>query len=294
MDIHCNYGILHDCSGVEYFSDHSVKGCIVNKRSELVIQGKTIPLQYDHEGVRRKYIPSVYFYPGGQLYHIALQEPTMFSTLLQDIPAEFITFYESGAIKRIFPRNGRISAYWSEQEELKLLEPLQFSFYFGTFTAKIIAIHFFESGRVYSITLAPQEQIMVWTPGGTIPVRVGIALTEEGLLKSVEPGPKAIVRTPIGNVLAFDTECTGIHGDINSLCFEGDCVKSVKSLSVFTVQTAQKKISVEPYQYVSPLNDRIVLKASTNVFFEDNKVIFKRKDRVLSFSIKNNKFDVAG
>ena len=65
MDIHCNYGILHDCSGVEYFSDHSVKGCIVNKRSELVIQGKTIPLQYDHEGVRRKYIPSVYFYPGG-------------------------------------------------------------------------------------------------------------------------------------------------------------------------------------------------------------------------------------
>ena len=42
--------------------------------------------------------------------------------------AEQVSFYESGALKRIFPLNGTLSGYWTQEDEAKLATPLTLVF----------------------------------------------------------------------------------------------------------------------------------------------------------------------
>ena len=50
------------------------------------------------------------YYDNGGIKSIYAQEPVKIKTSIGIIKAEFITFYESGAIKRIFPVYGGTSA----------------------------------------------------------------------------------------------------------------------------------------------------------------------------------------
>jgi hypothetical protein len=40
-----------------------------------------------------------------------------------------ITFYEDGSIESLFPLNGQISAFWSEEEEGALARKFDFTFH---------------------------------------------------------------------------------------------------------------------------------------------------------------------
>ncbi|HEX2925238.1 MAG TPA: hypothetical protein VHP38_03115, partial [Ruminiclostridium sp.] len=196
-----------------------IKECILSQKNIIHTKyGKLIP-KYGPDEVRRKYCHSISFYESGAVKSISLETSTRIETPLGTFPAELVTFYENGSLKRIFPLNGHLNGYWSEADEEKLCEEFQFSFPFGSFRTKIIGLCFYECGSLKSMTLWPGETVILRTSFGLLPVRIGFSLFESGKLKSAEPAYEITVSTPIGSVEAYDENVVGIHADCNSLCF---------------------------------------------------------------------------
>ncbi len=235
------YGALEGVSHVEYYEGGSVKECMVIRENRIATPyGLLIP-QYEQDGVRRKYTKSLSFHENGTVKSISLQEQTAIKTSIGVFPAELVTFYASGAVKRLFPLNGKITGYWTEENEYGLAQEFEFSFPFGSFRKKIIGVHFYESGAIRSLTFWPRDSVTLQTPLGEVTARIGIALYPEGGIKSIEPYKPVTVDTPIGNITAFDRKAAGIHGDTNSLGFYED----------------------GKVRYVTTSSDRILVKDST-------------------------------
>ncbi|HEX3030569.1 MAG TPA: hypothetical protein VHT34_15005, partial [Clostridia bacterium] len=182
------------------------------------------------------------FYESGSINSISLHKQTPVDTSVGSIPAELITFYESGAIKRIFPLNGKISGYWSEKDEYGLAQESEFTFVFGAVRAKIIGVQFYEEGMIKSLTFWPDQNIEIPTPVGIIKARIGLSFYPDGQIKSLEPAEPIPVNTPIGEIAAFDTSAIGINGDTNSLCFykNGSIQSLVTSSDIVTVRKDSK------------------------------------------------------
>lgn len=198
--------------------------------------------QYEDSTVRRKYINPVTFYDNGNVKSIALHEQTMISTPVGVLPAELLTFYKSGKVKRLFPLNGKISAYWTEEDEYDLATELDFSFKFGSFKKKVIAIYFYESGSVKGLTFWPNDSVSVESPLGKVTARIGLTLYPDGLLKSFEPQSPLAVMTPIGEIIAYDPQAIGINGDMNSCNFyEDGSIKSLATANNLITVTDQNK-----------------------------------------------------
>ncbi|MDA8235731.1 MAG: hypothetical protein M0Z31_13205 [Clostridia bacterium] len=216
------YGILKGISYLSHYPDGSVKDCILTQENVLKTPfGRLIP-QYEDDGIRRKNLKPVSFYENGILKSISLQNPVEFQTSLGSLTAEYITFHEDGSIKAIFPLDGKISGYWTEEDEYELAPEIEFSFPFGQFKKKVISVRFYQSGGVKSITFWPKDRVTVNSPAGTAEVRIGIALHPDGSLKSLEPAKPLPVKTPIGTISAYDNSALGLHGDSNSLSFTQD------------------------------------------------------------------------
>ncbi len=190
--------------------------------------GVLVP-QYEDSTVRRKYINSVTYYSNGNIKSIALHEQTMIPTPIGILPAELLTFYENGKLKRLFPLNGKITAYWTEENEYALAVELDFFFKFGNFRKKVIAIYFYESGSVKGLTFWPNDSVSVESPLGEVDARIGLTLYPNGRLKSFEPNKPLAVKTPIGEIIAYNPQAIGINGDRNSCNFYED--GSIKSLA---------------------------------------------------------------
>ena len=251
MELNTRYGTLTGCIHPEYYEDGAIESCSFSERNELSLSCGTLVPQYGGaDQVRRKYVKSADFYRSGALRRLALEEQTEVETPIGDFPAELLTFYEDGAVRRVFPLNGKISGYWSEQDEAGLLFPFRFEFYFGGFSAKIVSVHFYPGGGIRSVTLFPGEEIALNTPAGEIPVRTGFSLYESGALESVEPARPTPVLTPIGRITAFDVGAVGVHADSNSLRFS-------ENGAVAGIVTSNEKIIVQsesmPLTSVSPV-----------------------------------------
>ncbi len=228
---------LKGISSKNYYQDGSLKDCILNEENYIsTAYGELVP-KYGPEEARSKYHPSVSFYKSGAIKSIALEYQTRITTTQGVFPAELVTFYESGAIKRLFPLNGKISGYWTEADEEGLCEAFRFSFPFGSFKVKIISLCFYESGNLKAMTLWPGETIVLKINSELYPVRIGFSLYEDGQLKSIEPAYELSVETPIGDIKAYNYSAIGISGEANSLCFSRD--GSIKALA-----TSNTKIEV--------------------------------------------------
>jgi len=105
----------------------------------------------------KKQLAVLSFYKSGNIKSISLEQQTEISTPIGIFPAELVTFYEDGSINSLFPLNGQISGFWSEEEEGELAQKYHFSFPFGDFYAKIIGLRFYPDGRVRSLILWPNE-----------------------------------------------------------------------------------------------------------------------------------------
>lgn len=274
------YEKLREISIYSTYSNNQLKDCVLNEKIELPTPlGMLIP-QYEHASVRRKYTYSISFYPTGSVRRIALQDQTYVETTLGKLPAELIIFYESGNIKKLFPLNGHISAYWDENDEYGLAENLCLNFPFGSLNAKIIGIGFFENGTVKSITLWPNETIQITTPIGEQQVRIGFSLYPNGKIKSFEPANPINIMTPIGLIKAFDKNASGITGDKNSLNFNDD--GSIKSLitsnTKITVQT--KGYIVKEYSpcYIREMQEHEIFFKSLKIDFDKSKIRFNDND----------------
>ncbi|ABL65582.1 conserved hypothetical protein [Chlorobium phaeobacteroides DSM 266] len=288
------YGEL---TGIEFrslFSNGKTDGCLVTKPNLLKTPyGELIP-QYEAEDMGRRSTKPLYFYKNGALKSIALQTSTMLDTPAGVIPAELVTFHKNGRIKRIFPLDGKLSGYWSWQNEFALAKPLSLDSPAGKLNAKMIGVQFYESGALKSITLWPGQTLTVATPVGEITVRKGLAFYESGEIRSFEPLKKVELRTPIGRVLAYDNEPNGIHGDINSVQLSVD--GSIEAFSTVD-HTVSVGLSDEKYELFEPgeknnvCGDERKVSVPMKVRFHENRVIFHDNPKH-SFELEKYRFEI--
>ena len=227
------YGTLNGVSEETYYKDGTIKECIIEKYSLLKTKhGDLIP-KSDFSDVRSKYRNSLSFYSSGKLKSVYLEKKSPINSEIGTIHAEMVTFYENGNVHRVFPLYGQISGYWTEEEELKSLEPLKMEINNIPFHNKISCYCLYPSGRVKSLTLGPKEKIKIKTSMGEIETRIGISFYESGKIESIEPDLQTPLKSPIGDIIAYDNNPIGIHGDNNSLKFTDKGVL----LSVKTIQS---------------------------------------------------------
>lgn len=275
--LNTKYGVIEGISSMDYYKNGNPRDCIVNEINELKTSYGTLVPQYESGSDRRKHIKSFSFYDDGNLQSIYLQKQAKISTSIGTLPAELITFYPNGNIRRIFPLNGQITAYWSELDEYNLAENISFDLSVGKFEKKVISVHFYEDGVVKSITFWPSNTVEINSPIGDVIARIGLAFYNSGKLKSFEPLKPTKVETPIGTITAYDVNALGIHGDLNSInFFEDGSIKSLitssDTIEVIT-KTGEKKI-YKPGLKVSVINDEVMEVVPMSVSFNDNKVCF--------------------
>jgi len=283
------YGMLKGISNIEFYTEGVIKECKLSEYCEIkTIYGVLIP-QYDEEEVRHKYKRSLSFYQNGNLQSISFQKQTTIDTSIGKLPAELALFHENGKIKRIFPLNGKITAYWTEQNEYELAEELDLNFEFGSLKKKIIGINFYESGAVKSVTLWPKDYINITTLYGTIETRIGFSLYPNGAIKSCEPRKQTLINTTIGELHAFDYEAIGLNGDINSLNFSDDgTIKSLRtSLEKITIKDAFGKFKIhQPRLKPNNFNDLIMDIVPLNVQFYSGKIKINEDE----YNLNENEF----
>jgi len=290
-EISTKYGQLKGISNIEYYADGALKECKLSEYCEIKTgYGILIP-QYDEEDVRRKYKRSISFYENGNIQSISFHKQVSIETSIGKLPAEFASFYENGNVKRIFPLNGKITGYWTEQNEYEFGEKLNFNLKLGNFNMKIIGINFYEYGGVKSLTLWPKDFINVPTHYGIIETRIGISLYENGNIKSCEPRKQIPIKTIIGELHAFDYEAIGLNGDRNSLNFSEDgTVKSLKtSLEKITIKDVFGKVKIhEPGLRPNNFNDLITDVVPLNIQFSSDKIKINEEE----YNLKDNEFHI--
>lgn len=289
--IKTEYGMLNGLSVYETYPNGGLKSCILTKPTILATPyGDFVP-QYEDDGVRRKFVRSLSFYESGRLKSISCHNRVLLKTPIGELPAELITFYENGSIKRLFPLNGKISGYWSEEDEYGLAESLKLNIPFEGKTfqldKKIMSLCFYKSGALKSLTLWPNDHLNVETPIGLVKTRIGIAFHENGKLKSIEPADPVKLETPIGSLTAYDVNALGIHGEVNSLCFteEGRLKSLTSSSEKIEIYSSRKlKATYKPLYKLSLLEESMVEIVPVQIVFDQNKVHF-RHDNILKSTV---------
>ncbi|TVM18763.1 hypothetical protein DPQ33_04630 [Oceanidesulfovibrio indonesiensis] len=245
---HIRKTTLHDVAVVERRADGRIKRAFVN--SETVVStswGDLVPqFSGDSDGdSRRPRLAAVRLDSEGRLASLALERMQELDTPLGPLPAELVTFHEDGSLKRVFPLNGKLSAYWSWQNEYTLAPEIALPLPAAVRreecahqTARFINIQLSPDGALRSATLWPGETLDINTPLGPARARVGVSFHENGRLASFEPDTPFCAATLIGEFHAYDPDPEAVSGDVNSLAFAPDG-------SVCRVTTVQDAIRVE-------------------------------------------------
>lgn len=286
------YGILKDAVITEKYNDDIIESFKVEEESKLNINGQIFIPRYGMAEERRKELPAIRLYKSGKIKSLDLEEITEVKTKAGTFKAEKIVFYEDGNIKRIFPLDGKMSGYWSEEDEYNLAEEYEFKFSFTEFKKKIISIQFMKNGDIKSVTLWPKERINVIHNNEKINVRVGFSIYEDGTLKTCEPSSATVVNTPIGKIEAYDENAIGIHGEDNSLKFnkDGTVKELITSTNIIKVINKDGDIIVhsprEVYLFAnSDMKDLITV----SLEFTFDKVII---DKIYEYDLSENKFKI--
>ena len=209
----------------------------VRERMDILTSvGRLVPSYTYIEDGRKKEAP-VCFYSSGALKSLPLEDATEIQTEAGNFRAELVTFYKNGNLKRLFPLNGRISAYWTEADEYGLAETLDIDTPAGNVRVKPIYLQFFETGELESIGFWPGETAEVDTPAGRLQLRKGVTFHRNGTVASCEPAVETEIETPLGNILAFDPDPDGIKAESRTLSFDSRG-------SLTTIATVSNRISV--------------------------------------------------
>lgn len=286
------YGIILGITSVNFYLTGEIEECMINKKNEINVMGKNLIPLYEYSKERKKYIPSLTFYKSGNIKTISLNKSEVIETKEGAFEVEKISFYEEGGIKRLFLLDGKLSAYWTEDDEYNLAKYYNFKFSFGNFKAKIISLQFYLSQKIKSITLWPKEIINIETDVGKIQVRIGLGLYENGKLRSCEPYKPTKVLTPIGMIQAYDANAIGIHGEINSLNFyEDGTVKSLKTTTNYieVYKSSGEKIVHEPKETLNHFNNDMLDIIPLYLEFEKDII---RIDSKYEYNLQDNNFKI--
>jgi hypothetical protein len=295
----CKYGFLNGVSYLENYENGAVKYCTLSEENILETEyGRLIP-QYRDDHERKSVSYSLCFYQNGNLEKVYLQEQTYIKTDLGILPAELVLFHENGKIRKIFPLNGRLTGFWSENHEYKLAEKIKIETPIGTINEKIMSISFYDSGKIRNITFWPRERVEIQTPIGKETVRIGISFYESGALKSFEPAKATKIITPIGEIIAYDVAPLGIHGDTNSLTFfeEGNIKSLYTSTDEVVIEKGEKRHIYSPDYKIGMCNDEVKDVVPLKIEFSKNRIYFNKdkdnhslEDSI--FKVKNSMIDL--
>ncbi len=271
------YGRISNATFDPLYSNVKSDGCTVVSKNILNTPfGDLIP-QYEAEDMGRRSRKPLYFFKSGVLKSMPLQQQTRVRTPAGEIPAELITFYESGAMKRVFPLDGKLSGFWSWQNESALAEESTVETPAGSITAKLLSLQFYENGALKSVTLWPGQHAAIETPYGLKEFRTGVAFYENGGLRSFEPYKKIEIPTPVGMMTAYDNEPNGIHGDSNSLQFDENGLVSALSTiddEVTILFPSGERQLFKPGVKNNVCGDERKISVPMKIRFEKNAVIF--------------------
>jgi len=200
--------------------------------------GNLIPrFTFDDDAGRKKEAP-VKFYKTGELKSLPLESATEIPTSVGAIKSELVIFYKSGALYRTFPLNGKVTGFWTEENEYELAETITLHTSVGVVKVKSIYLQFYETGELESILFWPNEQVKISMGGDEIHIHKGISFHKNGKVKGFEPVEELIVESPIGTLKVFDPDPNGIQAESHSLCFNEDG-------SILSVITSSNQIVVE-------------------------------------------------
>lgn len=290
--IKTKYGTLNDAIIASYYQSGEPEAYKVEEESELDILGyKLIPL-YGFVDERRKEFPPVKVYKSGNIKSISLNDLTKINTAIGTFEVEKITFYESGEINRLFLLDGKLSGYWSEEDEYNLAKTYKLDLKFSSFEGKPMSLHFYETCELQSITLWPKERIQINVGEYNFVGRIGASLYKSGELKSCEPFRPTAINTPIGTIAAYDINAIGIHGDTNSLNFfkDGSVKSLITSTNTITVYTSEgDSIFHSPKKIRLYSNSEVLDTITLKIEFTNDKVII---DGQYEYSLNENKFEV--
>lgn len=239
---------LSTSNNIELYENGSVAACSIVAPCIVETQAGNLTPQYSTDDLRKKTLQAVSFYRSGALRSLPLEKQSLVLTPIGEMVAELVTFYESGAVKRIFPLNGKLSGYWGEEDEATLSESFTIEIAGNRLIAKCINVSFYDHGSLESITLWPKENVSIETPVGNMRIRTGVKFSRTGKILSVEPAVPTEVETPIGKINAFNNDAVGIIGDNNSLVFfENGELRSITTMHTKVVVTDGKGNKKEVY-----------------------------------------------
>ena len=223
---------------------------------------------------RHKLYKSISFYENGVIKSITPQEQTTVKTNIGTFEAELITFHKNGSLNRIFPLNGQIDGFWTEQDEATLAKSYAFDLKVANFESKIISLQFYDTGELRGLTLWPGETINLKTPQGIAKCRIGFNLYPNGELKSFEPAEPFVLKSSIGEITAFDYDVLGIHSDRNAVSFyeNGDLLYVKTPITSFIVQSANGRKRIAPKTVINPLDNESVLVIANEIHFDKAEV----------------------
>ncbi|MBG0775841.1 MAG: hypothetical protein H0S85_05330 [Desulfovibrionaceae bacterium] len=225
------HGAVHVSGPVEWTPDGRVRSCQPCGESVLHTGLGDLTPQHTTDDLRRRTVQSLEFHDNGMLKSLPLERPTVVQTPAGPMRAEMVTFHPGGAVSRVFPLNGRLSGYWSQEDEAALAEPVVLATPLGVKALRVIGVSFGPGGWLRSLTLWPDERLEVETPAGRVSARMGVSFFEDGQVRSLEPAEPVAVRTPVGSVRAFDPDAVGVNGDVGSLSFApGGALRTVSTV----------------------------------------------------------------
>ncbi|SHO52174.1 hypothetical protein [Anaerocolumna xylanovorans] len=270
-------GIFGDVTSFQTYPSGELESLKLEGKNMVVTHaGELVPAFT--ETPRRKNAPSVEFYKNGMIKAVMVEEQSEVMTPIGDIPAEKITFYPTGEVHRVFITDGKISGFWTEEEEKAYNIPLTFEFDFAAFTAYLSAVNFYENGAIKSITLYPGGKVLISTPVGEMETVIGFSLYESGELESVEPAAPVLVETPIGRLSVHDANAYGVHADSNSVKFntEGKLLSVKTEENKIIAQSDQEYEIWKPAWKPHPLYDDELIAEAMQISFdwERNTVTF--------------------
>lgn len=242
--------------------------------------GNLVPRYTLDEDGRKKEAP-VRFYKTGELRSLPLEDQTAIQTSAGVIKAELLTFYKSGALCRVFPLNGQISGFWTEENEFALAEAVDIPTSAGTITVKPIYFQFYETGEPESILFWPGEQVKINTSLGEVLIHKGICFHKNGNIKGFEPVKEISVESPIGTLKVFDRDPNGIHAESHSVNFREDgSVESVTTSSnkITAIENGVESKSFSPKIITSYCNEKAFLLSPLKVIFEKDSLTFINTD----------------
>ncbi|MDR0918084.1 MAG: hypothetical protein LBM93_02375 [Oscillospiraceae bacterium] len=289
-------GVFSGVTSYDTYEKGELSGLKLSEKNMVLTHaGELVPAYTENHRRKNKY--AVEFHRNGMIKAVYLEEQQEIETPIGTLPAELVTFYDSGEINRVFQLDGKTDGLWSEEEEIELAVSLNFDFDFSQFTAKINSISFYKEGDIRSICLYPREIIFVKTNNIEVPVRNGFSLYPTGELESIEPSEPFKIKTPVGEIFVYNPNAIGINADNNSLRFykDGKISELITSENRVAVQTESGHLRIfAPYETENPLDGESLMTIGLHIKFdyESDIVTFTSKDPPISFSLSKTRFNI--